>query len=421
MKEQIICLIDCNNFYVSCERVFNPKIKNKPVMVLSNNDGCVVSRSEEVKALGIKMGTPVFKCREKIEENDISVFSSNYSLYADMSTRVMETLKIFSPDIEIYSIDEAFLSLKSFKYRNLYEYGKEIKNTIGKWTGIPVSIGIGKTKTLAKVANRFAKRNKELNGVFDISNEDNVDKYLEITDIQNVWGIGHRYSDFLRKNGVRTALKFKNLSEEWVQKKMTVIGRKTLLELKGISCIEIEMIPPKKKGVTCSRSFGRPVEKLDELEEALSVYITRAAEKMRKQKLIPLTMHVFITTNRFKKEPQYANWVDVKLTRPTTYTPELIGLAKEHLGRIFKEGYRYKKVGVSFTGLIPIDEIQQGFFQISEDLEVMKTIDLINQKWGRDMVGFFSSGFKRPWSMKRAKLSKRFTTKWDEIPVIFCD
>ncbi|MGC9366707.1 MAG: Y-family DNA polymerase [bacterium] len=425
-QDQVFALVDCNNFYVSCERVFNPRIRDKPVVVLSNNDGCVVSRSEQAKQLGIGMGTPIFKCEQLIKKFDVQVFSSNYSLYADMSSRVMDVLRKFSPQVEIYSIDEAFLCVEKFKQKDYREYGEEIRETVAKWTGIPVSIGIAETKTLAKVANRFAKRDVDLKGVFNLTGHPDQDSFLKQVEIEDIWGIGPKYSLMLRKKGIVDGLMFKNTDENWVRERMTVTGQKTLLELRGKNCVELEMIPPDKKGITCSRSFGQPVEKFELLQQALATYISRAAEKLRKQDSIPLSMHIFITTNRFNQdEPQYANWIDIKLSKPTSYTPYLISLARENLGKIYKSGYRYKKVGVTFTGIIPSKEVQPGFFYHPDDVlndhRFMKILDQINDRWGRNTVGFSLPGKKPSWSMSQKKLSPKFTTAWDQIPVVYCD
>jgi len=394
-----------------------------PVVVLSNNDGCIVSRSNEVKALNIKMGTPIYKIKDIAKKYNIQIFSSNYALYADMSSRVMNVLSDFAPEIEIYSIDEAFLSLDKFVNKDLSKYCDKIKKTIYKWTGIPVSIGIGHTKTLAKIANRIAK--KKIRGIFNLISVENIDKYLEGIQVSNVWGVGYKYSRMLVKNRIFTALDLKNTEEKWIEKKMTVLGLKTVLELNNIPCIDMELVPPDKKGVTCSRSFGKPVKNIEFLEEAVSDYITIACEKIRKGKLIPQSLTVYLTTNRFnQKDKQYANWSSVKLKQPTIYTPEIISIAKIELNKIYKKGFKYKKVGVLFSGLIPKD-IGPGLFYTKERFEqnnkLMETVDKINLQWGKDTVKFLSSGINKKWQMRRTKLSKSFTTKWDEIPVVYCD
>jgi DNA polymerase V len=284
--QRVYSLIDCNNFYVSCERVFNPKLEGKPVIVLSNNDGCVIARSNESKALGIGMGVPVFKCKDLIKKHKIQVYSSNYTLYADMSQRVMDTLAQFTSDVEVYSIDEAFLSLSEFMSLNLTEYARDIRSTVKRWTGIPVSIGIGSTKTLAKVANKLSKRNPQYGGVFDITSHTQMNELLEQIRVEDIWGIGRQYTKLLNQNGIYTALQLKNASDTWIRKHMSVSGLRTVWELRGISCIPLEEAPPSKKAIISSRSFGRPVESLEELKEAIASYISRASEKLRAQQSV---------------------------------------------------------------------------------------------------------------------------------------
>lgn len=418
----IFALVDCNNFYVSCERVFNPKLEEKPVIVLSNNDGCVVARSDEVKALGVKMGIPVFKCKDLIKKHRIHVYSSNYALYGDMSQRVMDTLAQFTPDLEIYSIDEAFLSLSGFTSLNLTQYGKHIKNTIKKWTGIPVSIGIGPTKTLAKIANHIAKKNPQFEGVFDITEHPQIDVLLDSIEVADVWGIGYQYSQFLNQNGIYTALQLKNAPDKWIKKHLTVVGLRTVDELRGISCIPLEQVAPPKKGIISSRSFGRPVETLPELKEAVATYVSRAAEKLRSQKSVASCVHVFLTTNRFKDEPQYSNYATFWLPIPTAYTPDLIHYAHQNLGKMFKPGYRYKKAGIMLTGILSQQQVQLNLitpsYHPSREKILMKTIDQINARWGSDTVKYAVAGIQRLWKMRQSKKSPRFTTHWKEIPVV---
>jgi len=418
----IFALVDCNNFYVSCERVFNPKLEGKPVIVLSNNDGCVVARSDEVKALGVKMGIPAFKCKDLIKKHRIHVYSSNYALYGDMSQRVMDTLAQFTPDLEIYSIDEAFLSLSGFTSLNLTQYGKHIKNTIKKWTGIPVSIGISPTKTLAKVANHIAKKNPQFEGVFDITEHPQIDVLLDSIEVADVWGIGYQYSQFLNQNGIYTALQLKNAPDKWIKKHLTVVGLRTVDELRGISCIPLEQVAPPKKGIISSRSFGRPVETLAELKEAVATYVSRAAEKLRSQKSVASCVHVFLTTNRFKDEPQYSNYATFWLPIPTAYTPDLIHYAHQNLEKMFKPGYRYKKAGIMLTGILSQQQVQLNLitpsYHPSREKILMKTIDQINARWGSDTVKYAVAGIQRLWKMRQSKKSPRFTTYWKEIPVV---
>jgi DNA polymerase V len=420
MKE-IFALVDCNNFYVSCERVFNPKLEGKPVVVLSNNDGCVVARSNEAKALGIKMGIPAFKCKDLFKKYKVYVYSSNYALYGDMSQRVMDTLTQFTPHIEIYSIDEAFLQLMGLTSVNLVDYARYTKSTVKKWTGIPVSIGIGRTKTLAKVANELAKKNPQYEGVLDITNHPQLDKLLDSVDVADVWGVGRKYTQLLKQHSIYTAFQLKNASDQWIKEHMTIAGLRSVKELRGISCISLEEIPLPKKGIISSRSFGKPVETLKELKEAVAAYVSRAAEKLRAQGSAASFIQVFLTTSLFKG-PQYSNSSSTQLPIPTAYTPELIYYAHQNLKKIFKSGYRYKKAGVMFSGILPEDKIQPNLFRPSYSSDrrkiLMRTVDRINTKWGRNTIQFAAAGIKRAWKMRQFRRSPRYTTQWNEIPKV---
>ncbi len=421
----IIALVDCNNFYASCERVFNPDLEGKPIIVLSNNDGCVVARSNEAKALGIPFGKPVFECKELIKNHHIYVFSSNYALYGDMSHRVMDTLAQFTPDMEIYSIDEAFLSLKGFYKRNLTKYGQKIRSTVNKWIGIPVSIGIATTKTLTKVANRIAKKNHKLDGVLDISyySEVEIDKILNETEIGDVWGVGWEYEKLLKRNGITTALKLKNASDKWIKKHMTVMGLRTVFELRGISCISLEDTTPPNEEIMSSRSFGRPVETLEELKEAVATYATLSSERLRAQNSLASIINVFLATNRFKKdEPQYSNCISYEIPEPTNDTSELINYANKNLEKIYKTGYKYKKAGVLLSGIVPKNQKQLNLFtnrtRSNKKNKLTQAIDTINTKWGRNIIHYAGTGIEQSWQMRRMKKSQNYTTQWDEIPII---
>ena len=420
---KVFALVDCNNFYVSCERVFNPALEGKPVIVLSNNDGCIVSRSNEAKALGIPMAAPAFECKELIEEHGIFVFSSNYALYGDMSRRVMDILTQFSPEIETYSIDEAFLSLDGFTRRDLTNYGKEIRKTVIKWTGLPVSVGIGPTKTLAKIAARIGKKNPQYNGVFNITNHPQLNELLAGIDVSDIWGVGRQYAKMLYKNNIRTALQFKNADNNWVRKHMTVEGLRTVWELRGIPCIQLEHAPSPKKGIVCSRSFGKPVEALSEIREAIAAYMSHAAEKLRRQKSVTSCIQVFLNTNRFREEePQYHNSSTYRLPVPSADTAELIHHATRLLEQIYKPGFRYKKAGVMLMEILPESHIQLDMFareyQDSRKQELMEILDRINDRWGRDTIHSAATGTDKPWKMKQEKKSPRFTTRWDELPIV---
>ncbi len=420
--KKIYALVDCNNFYASCERVFQPSLARRPVVILSNNDGNVVARSDEAKKLGIPFAAPYFKWKSCIEKNGVAVFSSNYTLYGDMSRRVMELLAGFTPEIEIYSIDEAFLSVEGLA-PDITAYARGIRSDIFQWTGIPVSVGIAPTKTLAKVANRIAKKNPDCGGVFNFCDVPSHDAALEKVGVDDVWGVGRQYGEMLKKNGIYTARELRDAPDVWVRKKMTIVGLRMVLELRGISCLSFDEVPSPKKGIVSSRSFGRPVEGLPELREALAGYVARGAEKLRFQGSLASFVSVFLMTNRFKHdEPQYSNGMTMKLPVATAYTPRLFRHADRILERIYRRGFRYKKIGVMFTGIIPAGNAQLDLFSCAHDTEkterLMQTMDDLNRRMGRGTVRFASEGIARSWQMRRHYLSARYTTHWNEIPVV---
>jgi len=419
-KDNIFALVDCNSFYVSCERVFNPKLRNKPVVVLSNNDGCAVSISKEAKKLGIKVGTPIFQVKNLIKEHDIKILSSNYTLYAEMSSRVMSTLSKFSPDIEIYSIDESFLLLNGINEDEIDNYARKIRQTVYKYTGIPVSIGIASTKTLAKIANRIAKKYEKYNGVLNIYKNNNIDKYLKLVDIEDVWGIGRKYSKRLKSYGIDTAYELKEISIDWAYKKLGgIIGKRIISELRGISCINLDEVNQLNKEILSSRSFGKSVKSLKELEEAISMYATIAAEKLRKQRGIAKRVSVFLSTNKFKKnEPQYGNFATTMLPIPTSYTPEIIKYALILIRSIYKEGYNYKKAGIILSDIIPEKNHQLSLFdnpKKSINYKLMNAVDKINERYGTNSIFPASIGINKNWHMRRNLISFRYTTRWSEI------
>ncbi len=420
--DEIIALIDCNNFYVSCEQVFNPNLKGKPVVVLSNNDGCIVSRSNEAKQLKIPMGAPGFKYETLIRKNGGTLLSSNYSLYADMSNRVMQTLSLFTPEIEYYSIDEAFLNLGGFRIRNLNDYCHKIRNTVIKWTGIPVSVGISTTKTLAKIANHHAKRIADLKGVYIMLKRDRIDYALERVDVGDVWGIGKQYDKFLRQNKIETAYQLKNTDEKFIDHYLTSIGHKTVLELNGYACIDLDDAPTAKKSIVTSRSFGKQVSDQAELEEAVSCYITRAAEKLRVQGSVCGYMMVFLNTNRFKDGPQYNNSASITFLPPTAYTPEMVKRGLELLSEIYLQGFEYKKAGVMLADIIAEEDVPLSIIETNylddHRHKLMETVDKINRHLGQDTIFLASSGIDRLWEMKRAKLSPKYTTRWSDLPKV---
>ena len=416
---QTYALVDANNFYVSCERVFNPKLIGKSVVALSNNDGIVVARSNEAKALGIPMGAPLFKVKNLIERHDIQVFSSNYTLYADMSQRIMNILASFTQDIEIYSIDEAFLRLDRVAEKDLTQLGRRMRQTVMQWTGVPLSVGIAETKTLAKLANTLAKREEGMGGVcnfFDYS-RDEIEDFMKTVNVGKIWGVGRRYSRKLGAEGIYTVHDFVNIHPKVVRKRMTVTGYRTQLELNGTSCIELEDHTPDKKQIISSRSFGKPVTELEPLKEAVASYVARAAEKLRAQDGIASMMHLYITTNWFSRGPQYRRVVATRIHPASSYTPKLIALAEGMLEGVYRDGYRYKKAGVVFSEISPADAAQYDFFERSapEESAIMKAVDRINTVWGMGTVRTVAEGLQKKWREKRTQLSRRYTTMWDEV------
>ena len=412
-----IALIDCNNFYASCERIFNPRLIGKPIVVLSNNDGCIITRSAEAKELGIKMGEPYFKAKKIIDKNNVRVFSSNYSLYGDISQRVMETLARFASDVEIYSIDEAFLGLNGFENYELSKYCQYIRRTIKQWVGIPVSIGVSTTKTLSKIANNLAKKNKEYDGVCILKSWFDINEALKLTSIEDVWGIGRRLSVFLKKYKINTAYDFTQLDKGWIRKNMGVVGEKTFLELCGVSCIELELIPSDKKSCCVSRSFSKPVEKIDDLEESVSSYGTRVAEKIREEGLVAESMSIFVLTNYFnRKEKQYSNSIKLQLPYPTNNSIKIVKRALEGIKKIYRQGYRYKKAGVILYGLTKAKQTR-GLLDYDRESSdsIMNTLDRINERYGSSTIRLASEGVDKPWSMRRESVSPCYTTRFDDL------
>ena len=413
-----IALIDCNSFYVSCERLFNPKIKNVPVVVLSNNDGCVISRSTEAKKLGIKMGEPYFKVKELVRKNNVQIFSSNYSLYGDLSRRVMKVLKGFSDKIEIYSIDEAFIDLSHIKDENIEDYGKKIRERILKWTGIPTSVGISCTKTLSKVANHVAKKNKT--GVIFL--KDNIDDVLKNFDISDIWGVGRQLSRLYIKNGINNAYKLKNISNSWVKKSTNVLGAKTVMELRGISCINLETEETKRKSCCVSRSFGRKVESLDKLKESITTHCLNAAEKIRNDNQTTRSITVFIRTSPFDKNRKYySNSLTIDLPVATNNSLELVKVAIEGLKKIYKYGYFYQKAGIILSKLGEAGEKNLNLLTPileNKSQTLMKAIDVTNAKYGRNVISVAQAGINNSWKMRREHSSKIDTASFDSLPKI---
>lgn len=433
-------IIDCNNFYVSCERVFQPALETLPVVVLSNNDGNIIARSNEAKSLGITMGMPFFKAEPLIEKNGVITFSSNYSLYGDMSRRVMDTIDQFVPALEHYSIDEAFVNLER---KTGEQDAHKIKNTVKKWTGIPVSVGIGSTKVLAKIANSIAKKNPQFGGVVDLSGAD-ADKYLKDFDVADIWGIGRRYAQFLKsedkndnpqldlweasglgrmreKLKIETALDLKNCDDKWLRKHLTVKGQRIAWELRGISCLPLELFEKPKKGLCCSRSFGKGIKTIEDLRQAVAMHSARAGEKLRRQNLAATHLTVFISTSSFRLNPNeiYSASASRQMLIPTAYTPTILENAYSLLERIYKPGFEYRKAGIFLSDITFDNAKQQSFFlKVDEKKQtgLMRAVDKINGRFGRHTVRPLAMGFDHKWKMKQEKLSSRYTTRLSEIP-----
>jgi DNA polymerase V len=417
----IFALADADNFYANCERALNPALRRRPVVVLSNNDGCIVSHSDEVKALKIRKGIPLFQVRPLLEKHNAAIFSSNYALYGDFSERIMESLREFTPEVEVYYIDEAFMELEGCRSMSLQKLGREIQGKIYQWTGIPITLGIAETKTLAKVATHIAKRSPKAAGVLDLYKSPYQEIALERTPVGKVWGIGHRYEKKLLANEIMTALALRNANTRWIRKNLTVNVHRLVLELRGISCLELETCPPSRKSVTCSRTFGVVVERLSEVREALAVYVTRAAEKLRREGLAASAVTVSIHTDSFARGPQYHPSATRTLAYPTDSTNELIAYALDTLEHLFREGYGYRKARVTFFGLVPADQLTMRLFDDARwerFRRVMEAVDLINRKYGRDTVRFAVAQPEGRWKTKSEYLSPRYTTRLSEVVTV---
>ena len=422
-----IALIDCNNFYVSCERVFNPALKRKPVIVLSNNDGCVIARSQEVKDLGIKMGVPWFKVQNLARYHKVIVFSSNYTLYADMSNRVMKIISEFAPNQEIYSIDECFLDLTGFEHFGLTDYGQRIRSTINRLVGLPVCVGVGASKTLAKLANHIAKKCSVFDGVCNLNEitQGALDSLFSKIKVGEVWGVGRCIEKKLAKLGVNTVFDLKQSSPQALRKQFSVLMERTIRELNGESCIPLEKIASLKKQLVCSRGFGIPVSSLSELSEAVITYTTRVAEKLRRQRSVTAMVCVFIQTDPFKKKDrQYNPRRLIHLTNPTDDTRILINAVLTGLKSIYKPGFSYKKAGVLLDDLLPFSQHQKSLFddkeaQVHSEF-LMQAIDGINNTMGSGTIKFLGEGLEKQWRAKAEKKTRCYTTRIDEIPVAYC-
>ena len=421
-KKKIIALVDCNSFYVSCERLFNPKISQSPVIVLSNNDGCVIARSSEAKKVGIKMGEPYFKIKNIVTVNNVQVFSSNYALYGDISRRIMTILKNIFPVIEYYSIDEAFLDLSDMPIKNMNNFITDIKKTIYQSTGIPVSIGVGSNKTLSKIANHLAKRNLE--GVIDLTKlpDEEINNVLKNIDIKDVWGVGRQLSILYKKNKINNAYELKYSSSSWIKKNTNVFGLKTVMELNGASCITLETSKQKKRKSCCvSKSFGKKVESFEKLKEAVVTHCLNAAEKIREDRQLVKSVIVFIRTSPFDKHLFLSRSEKIDLAILTDDSMILSRACIDALKKIFAKGYRYQKAGVVFLGLVNNSEYGQNLFvdkSSQKSNSLMKAIDSMNVKFGRNSLTLADSGVGHCWKMRRDHSSKIDTSHFDFLPTV---
>ncbi|MEL0638485.1 translesion error-prone DNA polymerase V subunit UmuC [Marinomonas sp. TI.3.20] len=422
--QTVFALVDCNNFYASCEKLFRPDLKRTPIVVLSNNDGCVIARSKEAKSLGIKMGVPMFRVQEEIKQHGIVCFSSNYALYADMSNRVMTILEEEAPRLEVYSIDEAFMDLTGINHvPDLLEFGKGIKAKVDQWTGITVGIGIAPTKTLAKLANHAAKKYPATGSVVDLMDSDRQKRLLALVDVSDVWGVGSRTTAKLKERGIHTGLDLANADPKSIRSEFSVVLERTIRELNGVSCLDLELVRPTKQQIICSRSFGHKVTEKRELREAIAKYTTRAAEKLRGEKRLCRVVSVFIRTSPFiPNEPQYSKTLSAELPNPTDDTRYLLEVADVLFRRMYRTGYRYAKGGVMLTDFYEHGALQQDLFRAdntkTNSKALMSVVDKINHS-GLGNVFFASQGVSPQWSMKREHLSPAYTTRWEELPKVF--
>jgi DNA polymerase V len=417
----MIALIDCNNFYCSCERVFQPSLVGRAMIVLSNNDGCAIARSEEAKALGIQMAQPAFLINDLIHQNNVAVHSSNYTLYDNMSNRVMQVIKELVPRTEVYSIDEIFADLTGMATKELRQLAKSIRETVGKCTGIPVSVGVGPTKALAKMANRYAKKMQPQEGIFVADDQDKIDAMLSFTPVEDIWGIGKQLSLLLKSKGFFTAMDFVRAApEEWVRKEMSVVGQRLYHELKGTPCFGWEEERGQRKNICTSRSFGKLITKKAEIKQAIAKFTSSCAEKLRKEKTCARKVHVFIQTNPHRPtDAQYFQSVTLALPVATNITRELMKHSMSGFDMIFQAGYKYQKAGVMVLDLIPQQQIQLGIFDKppgEKDEKLMESVDKVNSAFGKDIVRFGVQDYGTNWHLKQAHVSLQYTTKLDHLP-----
>ncbi len=419
----MFALVDCNNFYASCERTFRPELRLRPVVVLSNNDGCIIARSEEAKALDIQMGTPEFKCRDLLKKHDVAVFSSNYALYGDMSSRVMRLLGKLAPEIEVYSIDEAFLDMSSFTRFDLADYGKHIRKTVRLHTGIPVCVGIAPTKTLAKIANRLAKKNPHYQGVCVLATAEEIQAALLRTKVEDIWGIGRQWSKLLQAKRIETAADMAAAPATWIRKHLHIVGARIQVELQGKSCLPMELVRPVKQSICTSRSFGRNVSTLAELQQAVATFAGKCAVKLRKEDSLASLLTVFIATSPFDESgDRYWGTRTAALPHPTQDSIAILKAAETILAGIFRDGKVYKKAGVMVSGIVPRASCCTTLSLFAEeapavnarDAKLMQAMDAINQRYGRGTVRLAAENAES-WKPHQERLSPRYSTRWSDI------
>lgn len=434
MRQTIFGLVDCRSFYVSVERVWDQTLRHKPVVVLGNNDSAIVALSDEAKAIGLRRATPVFEVRDLIEQHQVVCFSSNYTLYADFSERVRQSLFAFAAPparLETYSIDEWWIDVGHVAAEVLTDYGRLIRATVLQLTGLPTGVSFASTKTLSKIAAEIIKHFPEYKGVLSLvtASAEEIDTFLACMSVQDVWGIGPRYAEFLMKKcGIYTAKQLKEADLAWVRKHLTVVGARTVLELRGIACIPLEIREKPKKHIASAKNFGRAIEDYEELCQAVAVYTARVAEKLRAQGSLAGSISVFITTNRFSKVgPHYTNTASRTIPIPSFFTPDLIGAALEALREIYQQGYRYSKAGVFLSQIRPREHLQLDLFheqlleQHAKKERLSSAIDAVNRALGQDTIFFGAMGRVRPWQMRQTRRSRRFTTRWEEILEVSAD
>ena len=422
----MFALVDVNNFYVSCERVFNPALENRPVVVLSNNDGCAIARSNELRAMGVKMGTPWFQMQELARQHNIAALSSNYALYASLSDRVSSILRSYSPNVEVYSIDESFLGLNGLEnlWSSFTALGQSIRQRIRQWLGLPVCVGIGPSKTLAKLANHIAKKNPRFDGVCDLASIDpaQCDALMASIEAGEVWGVGYRTQAHLQAAGIRTVRDLRDTPSAWLRSRFGVVMERTGSELRGISCLALEEVAPPKKEIVSSRAFGQLVHALPDLSEAVAGHASHAAEKLRAQDGVYNAILVFIQTNRFREQdPQYGGSVAIPLPNASADTRLLVRAALYGLRQVYRRGYAYKKSGVMLMGINNARTAQGSLLREhgsgGKSEKLMKAMDAINSRFGRNTISVFSASSPKPWAMRREMMSPCYTTRWSDLPV----